>query len=114
MPKLVFPCGHLSRCARGSLVVETQQMKDAMNQENGTFLSEPAARLERLPPGGLKGNGHIAQEPVPAGSAHILVLGKRDNIGRPVSFEVVAIKSPDSRIVKQQDAQLILLTAQVF
>ena len=76
MYELVFPCGHLPRCAGGSFVIVAQQMKDAMNQKNGKFPPEPAARWERPPPGGLKRYGHIAQELRSAGSAHIVMLGK--------------------------------------
>ena len=95
-------------------MVEAQQMKDPMNEQEGTFLLERFTGLTGLPLSGLKRYGHITQQAASAGPAYNLILGKRDDIRRPVFFEVGTIEFPDPLLVKQQDAQFTLLTAQVF
>jgi len=93
-------------------VVVTEEVKHAVNQQRTDLRIRRSAVRTRLPGSGVKGDHHVTEYGVIAGSPQTFAQREGQDIGRPILAAVVSIEHVHLGVVDQTHSQLSSLFAE--
>jgi len=111
---LLFLFLHPSSLILRSLVIVTGQMEDAVGQQAVDDVIHRDTGLSGLPAGGFNGHDNVAEHARVDLTERPLLHRKGDHVGGPGFSQVSLVEVSYSRIVCQEDTQVLLLQSEYF
>lgn len=103
---LLFLGFHLLSLLHGAtLMVITEKVEDSMQKQKHKFRKHFNPGILRVAPGRICRNHHISQEYIRTRNVRCitLLLGKRYDIGRTITFEVIAVYFLNSAVINNKN-----------
>ncbi len=94
----------------GVLVIITRQMKNAVNQEKIKLLFDRKISRGGISLSRFDGYDNIAEHPGIDIAVFTFLQGKRKNIGRLISIQILFVQFPDIFIISKTDADFLVKT----